>query len=454
MNPYTALRVGLAGASLLGNKRATRAARTASQQQLDTSLGLLQSGYGGIQSNLTNAQNYVTGMIPQMANPMYTGGFYSPQAYMGGVPGQQYPSVPATQGVPTGAAGVTDMRYGPQGNAGDVGGAKGVAPVAPNLRDPGSIEFNPLMPRGMRDKIRGKVGEKNAVKQTAYDEQMAQYNAAQEAAPVMSSGQSGQPGGPPIPNYGQDVVDALKARQTQAIADLETRRTNVMGELEGIGTQGRKDINEAYGNAITQNNQGMVDSGLYGSTVNATLNTGINRERAGSLSRLNENIGQMRAGYESALSGDIANVRAATSADQISAMDQQRREYQAAMQGIPAGYIDTMNMYAGLRNSNISNFTTNAANMISGVNIGYPDQNQVLASLANMGNASGLAQYRKYLESQQSIFGGSGGSMFGGLGLATGALLAAPTGGMSMLGGAMIGGGLGYGVGTGIDRPW
>lgn len=459
MNPYKMLRMGLAGASMLGGKFATRNAKAASQQQLDTSLGLLQSGYGGIQSNLTNAQNYVTGMIPQMANPMYTGGFYAPQAYMGGTPGQAYPSVPATQGIPTGAGGVTDLRYGPQGNANDVGGSKGMGmappPAAPNLRDPGSIEFNPLMPRGMRDKIRGKVSAKNDAKQAAYDEQMAAYNADQAAAsaaasaPVMSPEQA-----PPIPNYGQDVVDALKARQTQAIADLEARRTNVFNELEGIGTQGRKDINEAYGNALTQNNQGMVDSGLYGSTVNATLNTGINRERAGSLSRLNENIGQMRAGYESALSGDIANVRAATSADQINAMDQQRREYMAIQQGIPAGYIDTMNQYAGLRNSNISNFTANAANMVSGVNIGYPDQNQIIGSLANMGNASGLAQYRKYLESQQSIFGGMGGSMFGGLGAGVGALLAAPTGGMSVLGGALIGGGLGYGGGTALDRPW
>ena len=87
--------------------------------------------------------------------------------------------------------------------------------------------------------------------------------------------------------------------QTQNAID-EARQANIdryneaLGNLEGVGKQGRADINERFDSSKTAVQQNLVGTGLASSTIMPTMRQGVERERQGALNRLETDLARER----------------------------------------------------------------------------------------------------------------------------------------------------------------
>lgn len=95
-------------------------------------------------------------------------------------------------------------------------------------------------------------------------------------------------------------------------AEWNRREKDVMGYLEGIGTQAKKDINRTFGEEAGMVQSNLVTRGLSGGGVGASIAHGFATRKADALARSEENVGQMKAETLSGLRADtqIARERA------------------------------------------------------------------------------------------------------------------------------------------------
>jgi len=81
---------------------------------------------------------------------------------------------------------------------------------------------------------------------------------------------------------------------------------NVMGYVDQMGDQQRRDVTAAYDKARAAADQGLADRGLGNTTVRNSLMTGIAGQESQEMARLNEQLAGLKAGYEAQL-GTLGN---------------------------------------------------------------------------------------------------------------------------------------------------
>lgn len=106
----------------------------------------------------------------------------------------------------------------------------------------------------------------------------------------------------------QQAWDEAKRTNLERYAEIlkgyQGREGDVMGLIGGIGAQRGADIRQDWGNQQAQGMQGLVSSGLTGTTIKPTMQMGYQRGMQGDLNRLAENMAQMKGQYLSNLRGD------------------------------------------------------------------------------------------------------------------------------------------------------
>ena len=115
-----------------------------------------------------------------------------------------------------------------------------------------------------------------------------------------------------------DDVDAIEAQLAKYLTklntiegDFTTHRSTTRALLTDLGTTERARINEQYDNLLTSAYQGLVDRGLYSSTVYASYQTRIERERNEALSSLNDRLNREKLQNEHSLYGQLVSMKQA-----------------------------------------------------------------------------------------------------------------------------------------------
>lgn len=247
--------------------------------------------------------------------------------------------------------------------------------------------------------------------------------------------------------FNQDVLGTARQRYNQG-----------MNMLEGAGAQSRRDINRQFGEAGSAAAAGMRSRGFGGSTLAAAAQAGVQREQAGALGRLDESLLQQRLGTHTQLSGDVLNtqqaglnLRTGLSGENLQrnlgmamggvnltnqfgqqGLGLQQQIGQGQMGLLEGNTLREMNMQQGLWGQQAQH-ATNVLNarlgLYGGINVGYPDQGQMLQGMYQGGYASNPYQQ----PSQGGLFG-----MGGNGGAAGAALLTAGDIGLTTLLGGTI----------------
>jgi len=102
---------------------------------------------------------------------------------------------------------------------------------------------------------------------------------------------------------------ANKAREIEIGAGYQTRYSEAMKTLEGMGAQESKDITSAYGNLAASQQQDLTSRGFGGTTIMPTMRAGVERQKTDALARLNERLRTQKLGYQTGLSGDYLGFR-------------------------------------------------------------------------------------------------------------------------------------------------
>lgn len=120
---------------------------------------------------------------------------------------------------------------------------------------------------------------------------------------VLSGG--GMGGGTLADQY-QRAMDAAnaanEARYQQILGGYDELRARVMGDMEKVGTQESKDIDREYRNMGSDTYQRLVNRGFANSTIPATMQMGVTREKMASQARLESQLAQQRANYDTSIS--------------------------------------------------------------------------------------------------------------------------------------------------------
>jgi hypothetical protein len=112
---------------------------------------------------------------------------------------------------------------------------------------------------------------------------------------------------PIVAGYGQREADWTQ--QARGLFDTTTqgywdRKDEVLGTLEGAGTQARRDIDEYWRQAGAAGSANLTAQGFGGSTVGATMQMGYDRARQADIGRLDESLRQQQAYLGAGLSGE------------------------------------------------------------------------------------------------------------------------------------------------------
>ncbi len=94
----------------------------------------------------------------------------------------------------------------------------------------------------------------------------------------------------------QSLQGGFGQLQSDVAGGFGTLRGDLLSALEGSGDQERLDINEQFSNLGDATQAGLVSSGLSGSTINPSLQAGVQRQRSGALGRLDERLRQQELG--------------------------------------------------------------------------------------------------------------------------------------------------------------
>lgn len=110
-------------------------------------------------------------------------------------------------------------------------------------------------------------------------------------------------------NYDQDTTDILK-RFGEVAGSYGDRYRRGMGFIKGQGGAATRDIEQQFTAATTGDEQNLVDRGLSGTTIGASLNAGRTRERRRALLDLQEQLNAQRLGVEQTLGADALSANA------------------------------------------------------------------------------------------------------------------------------------------------
>lgn len=241
----------------------------------------------------------------------------------------------------------------------------------------------------------------------------------------------------------------------ELLAGGRKRQADVLGLLEGLGEQEKRDIRRDFEGLRGQMQASLTNRGLAGTSMVPSLFTGIQRRQSEALGGAEERIRGQRAGALANLSGDVLNLLGARTAGREGLTGQQagqRLGFEEGRRGQRLGMQDVLSAEdiaarQGFADQNVNLFTDlrkDMLNTLAGVNIGYPDQGAFLGGLQGLGNFRGAQQYVDSLSSG-GLFSGGGAAMGGAAGAAAGLGLGIATGPGALLplwalGGAAIGG--------------
>lgn len=106
----------------------------------------------------------------------------------------------------------------------------------------------------------------------------------------------------------QTSVDEAKAanlkRYEEILGGYDTRYSEAIGSLEGLGDAERSAVQRAYGRSEASQLSGAVKQGLVGTTVPAALTRQNTTAMANALGLVNERINRQKIGLQTSLSGE------------------------------------------------------------------------------------------------------------------------------------------------------
>lgn len=115
----------------------------------------------------------------------------------------------------------------------------------------------------------------------------------------------GSGGGQTLAGAYQAALDkanaANEARYQQLIGGYDELRGSIAGGLKDVGNQEFRDIDRTYKSMGSDVYQRLVNRGFANSTLPATQQMGVERERSAARSRLASDLAQQKAGYESSI---------------------------------------------------------------------------------------------------------------------------------------------------------
>jgi len=245
------------------------------------------------------------------------------------------------------------------------------------------------------------------------------------------------------------LSDRLLGAYNQGASSLEQgfldRYNRGLANLEGMGDQERRDINERYDARSGALNQDLISRGIRNSTVAQSMQQGNERERTADLGRLEERLRQQRLDTDAALSGDLLNMQGQNFVNRMNLMgglEQGAFDLQSQLghnlmntqNSLSAGLVDMQNanrrdltnFLAGVGQHRVNitgTAATNMLNAIAGTNF-VPPSNDYLAVNASLGSAQQAARVLDWQQEEArknremsflSPLAGAGSAAIGGL---------------------------------------
>jgi hypothetical protein len=261
-----------------------------------------------------------------------------------------------------------------------------------------------------------------------------------------------------------EMTEATGGYARDVMQQYQDRYSRNMGYIDRLGQSERDYLDRQYDKMNTLTNQRLMDLGLGGTTVGASMTAGNERRRIQDRNALEENLMSMKFNADVGLSGDVANSierMGGMTTDLANTISQNRYGLATGRAGdvrgiadwrIGAGsQLDTQQAFAipELQYGNAANLVGARAglsqqgmNVITGTQVVPPDMNPFYNAAYGSGYSSVQAA-----QPQTNWFGIGGTAATGAI---VGGALAAPTGGLSIPAGALIGGAAGGAYGSGM----
>jgi hypothetical protein len=164
-----------------------------------------------------------------------------------------------------------------------------------------------------------------------------------------------------------DFLSGFGRRGDELVEGYEDRYAAAERDLMGYGRQQAEDIDSAARRREGEASQGLIDRGIYGSTVAPVLGTAIERERSAEQRRLGEDVTRMRLDILPRLSGETLQARGG--------LDREMSAYDAAMRGDVLGARRYMSDVDVARTGDVASwFGSDAINRSNIVNAGFGSQ--------------------------------------------------------------------------------
>ena len=105
----------------------------------------------------------------------------------------------------------------------------------------------------------------------------------------------------------QTAYDEAKAvnlkRYEEILGGYDTRYTEAISGLEGLGDIAKKDVRTSYARSTAAGAQNLISSGLHSTTIAPAMYQQSARQETDALARVNEALRRERLGYQTSLSG-------------------------------------------------------------------------------------------------------------------------------------------------------
>lgn len=103
----------------------------------------------------------------------------------------------------------------------------------------------------------------------------------------------------------QEGRAANEMRREEIKGGYQTRLSDALSTLTGMGQQAQSDIERSYGDLATKQRQRLRQRGLANTSTMGSAELGVEREKQGAMGRLNETLRGQQLGYQTQLSGDL-----------------------------------------------------------------------------------------------------------------------------------------------------
>lgn len=221
----------------------------------------------------------------------------------------------------------------------------------------------------------GLTQEQRKKYEAAVDQQIREGRAARDAqiSAMMSMIEAN-----PHTEAARQVLDFQRQNSLAQIPATDAfnaaREHDVMGYLEGIGTQSKKDIERTFGEESGAAQSQLVERGLSGGGVGASIAHGFATRKADALARENERVGELKATTLSGLRSDTQMARER-------ALD---RAYGAGSQ-----YGDFQSGWGQYGTDTFADLTNRGIEDIYGIQHVPPDTSANNAAFQNLGGLAG-----------------------------------------------------------------